>query len=426
MFKRYYAATAGLLCAALLAAGCGSSSSSSSTSSASASATSATTTTSAAASTTTAATSTPAGIVFASGQGAPYLPGPGLGKGIGPMVGTAQAAKATAWGTAAGKALGVVANPPHPTVGYLDILGGIESADRAANSVRQALKAVGYKMVYCNGAGDPTKWVTCGNSLLSQGVKAILLTGIDPSSIPSVVSSAKAKNVPILNCCGLVGPGYQAALYPNEPLSGQILSKALIANLGSSGGDIAVANYPAPWATARTAQLATSTKGTSVKTVATSTTDPTNLVQGTQKWVSDTLTANPSLKAFWFAFDSAGQAGGQVVASKAASGSAPAVFTFHADPSTQVLMRKGAITEVVDVNYDVTAWEVVNALVEFEARHTPLPGYSDSTSYPGIGNPLSYQVVTKSNLPPAGQYVAPQKDGVSYFLAKWKAEGLGS
>lgn len=425
MFKRYYVASAGLLCAAVLAAGCGSSSS---TKTATGGATGATTTTTTTPTTgTTAASSgTIPGVVFASGQGAPYLPGPGLGKGIGPMVGTAEAAQATTWGTAAGKALGHVSNPPHPTVGYLDILGGIESADRAANSIRQALKAVGYKMLYCNGAGDPTKWTTCGNSLLAQGAKAILLTGIDPSSIPSVVSSAKAKNVPILNCCGLVGPGYQAALYPNEPLAGQILAKALIAKLGSSGGDIAVANYPAPWATARTAQLATQTKGTSVKTVATSTTDPTNLVQGTQKWVSDTLTANPGLKAFWFAFDSAGQAGGQVAESKAASGSAPDVFTFHADPSTQVLMRKGAITEVVDVNYDVTAWEVVNALAEFEARHTPLPGYSDNTSYPGIGNPLSYQVVTKSNLPPAGQYVAPKKDAVSYFLAKWKAEGLGS
>ena len=36
----------------------------------------------------------------------------------------------------------------------------------------------------------------------------------------------------------------------------------------------------------------------------------------------------------WFAFDSAGQAGGQVVQAKASSGNAPAVFTFHADPST--------------------------------------------------------------------------------------------
>jgi ABC-type sugar transport system substrate-binding protein len=410
-----------LLFVALIAAGCGSSSSSNTNTSASGGSSSSSSSSSGPSS-----NGLPAGVAVATGQGAPYLPGSGAGKGIGPMTGTPQAQKAEAWGTSAGKAMGVVKNPPHITVGYLDILGGIESADRVHNSMTQALKAVGYKEIYCDGAGVPSKWVTCGTSLLSQGVKAIVLTGIDPSAIPSVVSAAKAKKVPIIDFGGLVGPGYNAALYPNEPLSGQILAKALIAKLGSAGGDIAVANYPATWATQRTAQLTSAIKGTSVKAAATSTTDPTNLVQGTQKWVTDTLTANPNLKAFWFAFDSAGQAGGQVVAAKAASGNAPAVFTFHADPSTQVLMRKGAITEVVDVNYDVTAWEAVNALAEFEARHTPLPGYSDSQTYPGIGNPISYQLVTKSNLPPAGQYVAPQKDGVTYFMAKWKAEGLGT
>jgi ABC-type sugar transport system substrate-binding protein len=337
------------------------------------------------------------------------------------MTGTPEAAAATSAGTAAGKALGTVSSPPHPTVGYLDILGGIESADRAANSIRQALKAVGYTEIYCNGAGVPAKWTSCGTSLLSQGVKAIFLTGIDPSTIPSVVQAAKAKNVPIIDCCGLVGPGYSAAFYPNEALAGKILAEGLKAKLGS--GDISVANYPAPWATLRTAQLPPTINGSGIHIVANSTTDPTNLVQGTQKTVTDQLTANPSLKGLWFAFDTAGQAGAQAAA---AHPNPPQVFTFHADPSTQVLMRKGAITEVVDVNYDITAWEAVNALVENVARKTPFPPYTDAATYPGLGDPIAYQIVTQSNLPPAGQYVAPQKDGVSYFLAKWKAEGLGT
>jgi ABC-type sugar transport system substrate-binding protein len=372
------------------------------------------------------ASTSQAGVVMATGKGAPYLPGPGTGKGIGPMVGTAQGKQATAWGTAAGKALGKVAKAPHITVGYLDILGGIESADRAANSVRQALKAVGYKMLYCDGAGTPSKWVSCGNTLLAEGAKAIMLTGIDPSSIASVVTKAKSSNVPIVECCGSVGPGFSAAFYPDEAKSGKILAQALISKLGSSGGNIAVADYPAPWGTQRTDQLKTLVKTSKVKIVASSVTDPTNLVQGTQKTVTDQLTANPGLKAFWFAFDTAGQAGSQAAAAKSSSGSGPMIFTFHADPSTQVLMRKGLITEVVDVNYDTTAWEAVNALVEHIARGTKFSGYTDAATYPGIGNPIAYQVVTKANLPPAGQYVAPQKDGVSYFLAKWKAEGLGS
>jgi ABC-type sugar transport system substrate-binding protein len=395
--------------AALAAAGCGSSSKSSTSS----------TTASTGASTT--ASTTASGGATASGKGAPYLPGPGAGKGIGPMVGTPEATKATAAGTADGKALGKVSTAPAVTVGWIDIIGGIESADRATNSVRQALKAVGYKMLYCNGAGNPQKWVTCGNTLLSEGAKALMLTGIDPSSIPSVVKKAKSSKVPIVECCGLVGPGFDAALYPDEAKAGKILAQSLISKVGT--GDVSVADYPAPWAQERTTQLKTLVKGSSVKISASSVTDPTNLVQGTQKTVTDQLTANQNLKAFWFAFDTAGQAGGQVIAAKSA-GNKPKVFTFHADPSTQTLMRKGAIDEVVDVNYDTTAWEAVDALAEFEARHTAFPGYTDHATYKGIGDPLSYQIVTKANLPPAGQYVAPKVDGVSYFLAKWKAEGL--
>jgi ABC-type sugar transport system substrate-binding protein len=410
---------AGVLAAAVLAAaGCGSSkksSTSSSTSTPSASANTTTGTSSTGASTTASSGTT------ASGKGAPYLPGPGAGKGIGPMVGTPEGQQATAAGTAAGKALGKASNAPHPAVGYLDILAGIESADRVANSARQALKALGYKMLYCNGAGNPQKWVTCGNTLLSEGAKAIILTGIDPSAMPSVVKKAKSSNVPIVDFGGLVGPGFTAAYYPDETKAGKILAQDLIKKIGS--GDVAVADYPATWAKQRTDQLKALVKGSSVKISASSVTDPTNLVQGTQKTVTDQLTANPNLKAFWFAFDSAGQAGAQVIAGKSA-GNKPAVYTFHADPSTQVLMHKGAITEVVDVNYDVTAWEALDALAEHFARGKALSGYTDHATYKGIGDPLSYQIVTKDNLPPQGQYVAPKVDGVSFFLAKWKAEGL--
>jgi ABC-type sugar transport system substrate-binding protein len=276
-------------------------------------------------------------------------------------------------------------------------------------------------MLYCNGAGNPQKWVTCGNTLLSEGAKAIFLTGIDPSSIASVVKKAKSSKVPIIDFGGLVGPGFDAAFYPNEAEGAKILAQALIKNVGS--GDIALADYPATWAKVRTEQLKALVKGTSVKIAASSVTDPTNLVQGTQKTVTDQLTAHPNLKAFWFTFDTAGQAGAQVIAAKSA-GSKPALYTFHADPSTQVLIRKGGITEASDWNYDITAWEAVDALAEHLARGKAFPPYTDKATYKGIGDPISYQLVTKDNLPPSGQYVAPKVDGVSYFLAKWKAEGL--
>src|SRR4051794_7824623 len=74
------------------------------------------------------------GVKYASGAGAPYLPTTGAprrlsGFGIGPLGGAKQAA-ATAAGTKAGAAAGPkITKPLGMKVGYIDIIGGIESAD---------------------------------------------------------------------------------------------------------------------------------------------------------------------------------------------------------------------------------------------------------------------------------------------------------
>jgi ABC-type sugar transport system substrate-binding protein len=374
---------------------------------------------------------TVAGATYATGQGAPYLPTTGAprkmaGDGIGPMSGAvkAQAVKA---GTAAGKAAGK-GTLKHLTVGYLDIIGGIESADRVDNSLRNAFQHLGAKWVYCDGQGSPQKWATCGNSLISQGVDIIALTGIDPSTIPSVVSAAKGKNIPIVDFGGTVGPGFATQLAPNEIKAGQVLAAYLKAKLSSQSGtsDVLTLAYPTSWAQQRTAQLTKALGGSA--NIKKASTDPTNLIAGTQKTVNDELTADPNLKAIWADFDTAGQAAGQAVASRFAGKKfpdKPLLVTFHADPSTQGLMRSGAIDAVVDVNYDATAWELADAVAEHYAHNKPWPKYTSSVKYPGIGDPLSYQIVTGANLPPAKNYVAPKVDVVSYFTAKWKAEGFG-
>lgn len=375
------------------------------------------------------------GASYATGQGAPYLTTRGAprrlaGAGIGAIGGPLGRAAAAA-GTAAGKKAGPKVKPLKLRVGYLDIIGGIESADRAHNSLRVALTRLGATWLYCDGQGNPTKWATCGNSLLAQNIDLLAVTGIDPSTIPSVVKAAKAKKVPIVDFGGTVGPGYAAQFAPNETKNGQILAAYVKAKLASVSGtaNIVVIDYPAPWAQARSAELKKMVAANSgkFKITVTATADPTNLIAGTQKIVSDALTADPNVKVIWVDFDTAGQAAGQVVASRYAGKSfpnKPLVVTFHADPSSQELMRKGAIDVVVDNNYDGTAWELADAVAQYFARKKPFPKYGTSFKYPGIGDPLSYFIVTPKNLPPARKYAAPRVDVVTYFTAKWKAEGL--
>jgi ABC-type sugar transport system substrate-binding protein len=375
------------------------------------------------------------GASYASGLGAPTLTAAGAprklaGLGIG-AIGGALGKAAAVQGAKAGKAAGPKKAPKALRIGYLDIIGGIESADRAHNSLRVAFKTLGAKWLYCDGQGTPAKWVTCGNSLIAQGADVIVLTGIDPSTIPSVVLAAKAKKIPIVDFGGTVGPGYDLQMAPDEVRSGKVLASYLQAKLDAQSGvsNILSIDYPASWAQQRTAQLKATVAGDpKLKISASATSDPTNLIAGTQKTVSDELTADPNLKAIWVAFDTAGQAAGQTVASKYAGKTfpdKPLVVTFHADPSTQSLMRTHAIDAVVDVNYDATAWEMADAVAEHFARGKPFPKYGTSFKYPGIGDPLAYQIVTGANLPPANTYVAPKVDTVTYFVTKWKTEGLG-
>jgi ABC-type sugar transport system substrate-binding protein len=377
-----------------------------------------------------------AGATYFQGTGAPYLPTTGApntlsAPGIGQYGGAAQAL-ATRLGTAAGKAAGKPVKLKHLVVGYLDIVGGIQSADRVDNAMRVAMLHLGATWKYCNGAGSPTQWVTCGDTLLAEGVNIIIQTGIDPSSIASVVSAAKAKGVPIVDMGGQVGPGYATAIAPDEALSGRILALYLKAKLASQSGvsDIMATEYPATWAMARTAQLLSviGNNPNELHIADVAATDPTNLIAGTQAQVSSELTADPNIKVIWADFDTAGQAVGQEVQKLFPGKSfpnAPLVVTFHADPTTVSLMRTGAINAVVDNNYDATAWELANAIAEHYARGVAWPAYTDAISYPGIGNPLEYDIVTDKDLPAPDHYVGPKYDVDSYFIAKWKAEGFG-
>jgi len=355
------------------------------------------------------------------------MPNPGL---TGPMEqgGTIEADAIKAGQAAAEAAGGPVSTlPVGKKVGFLQIIGGIESADSMANSTRLALETLGYSVLYCDGKGDPTIWVTCGKSLLNQGVEAIFQTGIDSASIASVVTEAKAKNVPIIAIGGLT-PGFSGNYAPDETKQGTVAADYMVKALSSLTGevDIASQSYPAPWAAARGVALVDTLKGTpNIKITQKSVADPTKLLESTKSTVTTWLTQNPKLKALWFEFDVAGAAGGQQ-AGQIANGKvfpdAPLVVTFHAEPSTQALIKAGSITAVENVNYQASSWIGVDQYAEYMARKTPF-STELMPEYAGIGNGYSFSMVDKSNVDKVvGKYIATEADVVSFFKAKWKAE----
>ena len=337
-----------------------------------------------------------------------------------------EAAKA---GQKAADAAGGNVDLPKKRAGILQILGAVESAQRAENTLTEAIKNVGWTTTVCDAQGDPKKMAACGDSLLDRDVDVMFVTGIEPSLIKGQLRKAKQQNVPVVEISGQVAadPLWSGTYYPDEEKAGRILADGLMEKMQEVEGtaEIAVADYPATWASARTDQLKQAVEDSrgKVKIAATSVTDATNLVQGTQKTVTDQLTQNPDLKGYWFAFDTTGQAGGPAILAKSGGKmfpDKPWVVTFHADLGTLDLMRRGAIDVVLDVPYDAAGWVAVDQAAEFFARKqafdkSPAPDYGGFEIY-------DYALVTKDNLPPKGQYRTPKNDFVTFFKTKWQDE----
>jgi len=341
-------------------------------------------------------------------ENASYLGEGESGLGIRPAGGKRQE-EAEGLGTEAGEEKEQV-ELPTVKVGIINFLNGIESSDRLADTTVFAAAQLGWSANVCDGKGTPSQFVAC--------------------QITPVLQKAKSAGVPVIQVGGGAVPtGELSGNYgPNEAKAGEILTEALFEELDGleeEPVEIAVHNFPAKWGSVRTEQLEKAVEEQSKIKIADNTvTDAANLVPFTRSTVTTQITQNPDLKAFWFTFDTTGQVGGQVIASKYAGKEfpeRPLVATFHGDLSTLSLMEQGAIDMTSEVNYDAAVWEGIDGIAQELAREEPM-SKENQPSYPGIGDPFTYQIVTKEDLPPAGEYVAPKYDVPSYFIAKWKAE----
>lgn len=366
--------------------------------------------------------------VTAALENASYLSEGETGGGIRPQ-GGAEQEKAEAAGTKAGEEQKPT-ELPEGKIGIINFLNGIESSDRLADSTTFAAAQLGWSSTVCDGKGTPSAFVACGNSLLAEGVSAIVAIAIESGQITPVIEKAKAKGIPVIQVGGGGVPlgTFNGNYGPNEAKAGELLTEALFKELDTleeEPVEIDVHNFPAKWGSVRTEQLEKAIEGQSkIKINQEVVTDAANLVPFTRSTVTTQITQNPNVKAYWFTFDTTGQVGGQTIQSKYPGKEfpeKPLVVTFHGDLATLQLIESGAIDMESDVNYDAAVWEGLDGIAQELARKEPM-STENQPKYPGIGDPFTYQIVDKENLPEAGQLVMPKWDVPSYFIAKWKAE----
>ena len=361
-------------------------------------------------------------------ENAKYLSEGETGGGIRPE-GGAEQKKAEEAGTKVGEEK-KPAKLPAGKIGIINFLNGIESSDRLADSITYAAGQLGWETTVCDGKGTPSQFVACGNSLLAEGVGAIMEVAVEPGQITPVIQKAKSKGIPVVQVGGGGVPlGELSGNYgPNEAKAGELLTEAMFEKLDGleeEPVEIDVHNFPSRWGAERTEQLEKAVEGQSkIKINDEVVTDAANLVPFTRNTVTTQVTQSPDLKGYWFTFDTTGQVGGQVIESKYAGKEfpeKPLVATFHGDLATLSLIEEGAIDLESDVNYDAAVWEGIDGVAQELAREEPMSKDNQPT-YPTIGDPFTYQIITKENLPESGQYVMPKWDVPSYFIAKWKAE----
>ncbi len=334
------------------------------------------------------------------------------------------------------------ATVPQKTIGFLNIIRAIESAQRAENAYTTAGKALGFKVISCDGQGDPTKIAACGETLLNQGAQAIAENGIEAAQLRTMLTRANAKKVPVIECTSTVNPSKQFAgeYSPSDEAAGKKATEYLLDQLDKQDGDktIAVHSFPTGFASVRTQQLYDALKShPDIKVVDKVTTDLADPAGSTQKAVKAELTRFPNLSAIWVAFDIAVPGAGQAVFEKyqrASFPKRPLVVGFNANTASLQWIKRGSIDALSDTAFEDTCWTAVDQFAQYFANGTkPVQGPGGASFLPDLGFPYAQpQVVTKDNLPgkPASDAVdpMPQPNSVpDYYRAKWKAQfGAGS
>jgi ABC-type sugar transport system substrate-binding protein len=311
---------------------------------------------------------------------------------------------------------------PKITIGYLRYVAQSPADQRVYDAAVAAAKVLGWKVIPCDGQGDPTKMAACGNTLLDQHIDVLLNDGIPESIIATALQRAKSMGIPTVYTGGSLDKAdlYTAGYVPPDAEMGTTLAQYVTQKLQGMSGGVIVQGFPASWGVERVDAL----KAAGAKIISQQDADATNLVQGTQQQIAAQLNQHPDASAVWITFETAVLGAAQALAAKYPGKSfpdRPLLVTFYANQPTLDLIRKGQVDAAVEDALEWSSWAAIDQIAEFEARKTPM----SSDVRPNYGDGLDFwrpTLVTKENLPPAGQLVPPPVDYTTFFTAKWKAE----
>ena len=339
-----------------------------------------------------------------------------------------------AHGVAAAKKAGPPVKLPVKTIGLVNVVRASEAAQRLEKGATDAAKALGWKIIAIDAAGDPTKMEAGFVSLVNQHVAAIVDLSNATAAITQGLAMARAAKIPVINIGGHQdpSPNIEAQYYGDPFALTAALDKYMFAHL-PKGAKIAILTSKILLdERERDAQFAKDAAAAGAKIVFTHAVDLGNLAGDTQAAAHAALLANPDLNAFWGDIDSEMPVIGQVLKAAGKCGKI-GNYNYYDDLINLQWIGTGCATAVTTSPVEADGWAAVDQFAEYFARHKSI------TSFPKTWTQLeksvygidirsggAIAVVDKSTLPPSGRHVTPMVDFPTFFKAKWKAEyGIG-
>ena len=324
-------------------------------------------------------------------------------------------------------------DPPAITIGYLDVVGAVEGAQRLAQSAEAAADVLGWEWVYCDAEGVPDQMQTCADSLMDQGVDAIMTNGTTVEVIVDQLDRAIEEGIPFVNTGGTQSfyDKYAGSYNPDDAELGRVLAQWIVDNVPE--GDIFVSSVAfTAWGGAREESLAQVIEGTEFNISNIVDVDFADPVGTAADAVSTHLTASPDTAVVWASFDASAIGAGPVIADLGDDG--PVLATFYAHCATQDLMAGGAVDVTVEENLEWSSWVAVDQIASFFAFDKPFssdlrPVYTDAD-----GNELQFSqpfVVTADQanddcVAGEGPYLTPPDASAAtfreFFRQKWAEE----
>ena len=345
----------------------------------------------------------------------------------------ASMGSARAWPT------GPAVEVPQLTIGYLQVLGASEAAQRLEFSAHDAVDFLGWDWEYCDAEGVPDAMQTCLEGFINSGVDAIVTDGTTVEVIVEGLARARDAGIPFVNTGGTQSfyHLYAASFNPNDAALGRVLAEWMMENRGKDGPvQISSAGF-AKWGSDREDSLRSAIEGSGVTIGAEEMVDFADVIGTAADLAANWLLQAPDSLAFWLTFDLAAVGVGPVITESFSGVSPPdrpMVLTFYANCATQQQMLAGGVDASSEENLEWGSYVAMDQISSYYAKGVQFtdelrPYYEDAD-----GNAVQFSIpfiVTPEDTadecsPGRGPYPNPTDsrwtDYVEFFEARWAAE----